>query len=141
MSEKIEKNSDVIEPTIKVEDESVKAEATVKEEPVEENGEGMVEECAKKLPWWKVWWNRIVSAIVGALIALGASLGITQDHVNEQKARVDNIKELAAEAYAAIKAGDYATAKTALELAATEGKDFTAEAKTVVNNVKQYSAE
>lgn len=134
MSEKNEKNIDVIEPTTKVEDESVKAEPAKIEEPVKE-------ECAKKLPWWKVWWNRIVSAIVGALIALGASLGITQDHVNEQKARVDNIKELAAEAYAAIKAGDYATAKSALELAATEGKDFTAEAKTVVNNVKQYSAE
>lgn len=140
MSEKNEKNIDVIEPTTKVEDESVKAEATVKEEPAKIE-EPVKEECAKKLPWWKVWWNRIVSAIVGALIALGASLGITQDHVNEQKARVDNIKELAAEAYAAIKAGDYATAKSALELAATEGKDFTAEAKTVVNNVKQYSAE
>lgn len=110
-------------------------------EKVEDAKDCLTEITSKKNNGKQTWWNRIISAIVGAIIAAGATYGITATHISEQKTRVSNIKELTTEALTAIKAGDVETAKAALELANAEGKGLVAESKTVINNIKQYSAE
>lgn len=87
------------------------------------------------------WWNRIWSAIVGAVLAVASMFGITTEQINEQKAKTEEVKNLAGEALEAIKKGDVATAKAALELAAETGKQVVEDAKQVVNNVKEAKAE
>ncbi len=87
------------------------------------------------------WWNRIWSAIVGAVLAVASMFGITTAQVNEQKAKTEEVKDLAGEALEAIKKGDVATAKAALELAAETGKQVVENAKKVVDNVKEAKAE
>jgi gas vesicle protein len=87
------------------------------------------------------WWNRIWSAIVGAVLAVASMFGITTEQINEQKAKTEEVKNLAGEALEAIKKGDVATAKAALELAAETGKQVVEEAKQVVDNVKEAKAE
>ena len=37
----------------------------------------------------KTWWNRIWSAAVGAVVAVGAMFGITNDQIAEQKEKVE----------------------------------------------------
>ena len=87
------------------------------------------------------WWNRIWSAIVGAALAVASMFGITTAQIDEQKAKTEEVKDLAGEALEAIKKGDVATAKAALELAAETGKQVVEEAKQVVDNVKEAKAE
>ena len=87
------------------------------------------------------WWNRIWSAIVGALIAVGSMFGITSEQVAEQKAKTEEVKNLAGEALEAIKKGDVVTAKAALELAAETGKQVIDESKKVIDNVKNADKE
>lgn len=84
----------------------------------------------------KTWWNRIWSAVVGAVVAVGAMFGITNDQIAEQKEKVEEVKALANEALEAIKKGDVADAKAALELAAESGKEVIKESKKIVDNVK-----
>lgn len=87
------------------------------------------------------WWNRIWSAIVGAVLSVAAMFGITTEQINEQKAKTEEVKNLAGEALDAIKKGDVATAKAALELATETGKQVVDNAKQVVDNVKEAKAE
>ena len=87
------------------------------------------------------WWNRIWSAIVGAVLAVASMFGITTAQIDEQKAKTEEVKNLAGEALEAIKKGDVATAKAALELAAETGKQVAKDAKQVVDNVKEAKAE
>ena len=84
----------------------------------------------------KTWWNRIWSAIVGAIMAVGAMFGITNEQIAEQKAKTEEVKTLANEALEAIKKGDVVNAKAALELAAESGKEVVKESKKIIDNVK-----
>lgn len=82
------------------------------------------------------WLNRIGSAIIGALIAIGSMFGITSSEVAEQKAKTETIQQAASEALDAIKAGDVTTATNKLQEAVTTGKEVVDSAKEVVENVK-----
>jgi hypothetical protein len=104
-------------------------------EKVEEAKDCLPEITSKKNNGKQSWWNRIVSAIVGAIVAAGATIGITETHISEQKERISNIKELSAEALTALKNGDIETAKDALELVKSEGTDFANDAKEVIDNI------
>ena len=81
----------------------------------------------------QTWLNRIWSAIVGAIIAVGAMFGITTDKVAEEKAKVETVQTQAKEALEAIKAGDITTATQKLTEATTAVKE-------VVNGVKEAAA-
>ena len=87
------------------------------------------------------WWNRIWSAIVGAIMAVAATLGITSDQIAEQKAKTEEVKKLAVEALEYAKAGKIDDAKAALQLAVETGKETATEVKKVVDNVKDAKAE
>ena len=87
------------------------------------------------------WWNRIWSAIVGAVLAVAAMFGITTDQVAEQKAKTEEVKKLASEALELAKAGKIEDAKAALELAVETGKEVVTEAKKVVEKAKETKAE
>lgn len=86
------------------------------------------------------WWNRIWSAIVGAVLAVASMFGITTAQIDEQKAKTEEVKNLASEALEAIKKGDVATAKAALELATESGKQVVDNANQVVDNIKNADA-
>jgi hypothetical protein len=105
-------------------------------EKVEDAKDCLTEITSKKNNGKQTWWNRIISAIVGAIIAAGATYGITATHISEQKERVSNIKELSAEALTALKNGDIETAKAALELAKSEGTELAKDSKEVIDNIK-----
>lgn len=87
------------------------------------------------------WWNRIWSAIVGALIAVGSMFGITTEQVAEQKAKTEEVRKLAGEALELAKAGKLDDAKATLEKAVETGKEVVADAKEVVDNVKNADKE
>jgi hypothetical protein len=83
------------------------------------------------------WWNRILSAIIGAIMSFAATLGITSDQIAEQKARTEQIKVAVNEALTAIKKGDIAAAKTALEKAVEPAKELIDESKKVIDKTKE----
>lgn len=87
------------------------------------------------------WWNRIWSAIVGALIAVGSMFGITTEQVAEQKAKTEEVRKLAGEALELTKAGKLDDAKATLEKAVETGKEVVSDAKEVVDNVKNADKE
>ena len=86
------------------------------------------------------WLNRIGSAIVGALVAIGSMFGITQEQIAEQKAKVESMKTLASEALTAIKSGDVTVATAKLQEAVATGKEVVASAKEVIEKVKAADA-
>lgn len=83
------------------------------------------------------WWNRIWSAIVGAIVAVGAMFGITEPQIAEQKAKVEEVKNMAAETLENIKAGKIEDAKAGLELIIESGKEVAEQAKTDVETVTE----
>jgi hypothetical protein len=83
------------------------------------------------------WWNRIWSAIVGAVVAVAAMFGITEPKIAEQKAKVEEVKNIAAETLENIKAGKIEDAKAGLELIIESGKEVTEQAKTDVETVTE----
>lgn len=85
--------------------------------------------------------SSICSAVIGAAVAIGSIFGITENQVNEQKAKVTEIKGLASEALDAIKSGKFDDAKAALELATETTKEVVADAKTVIDNIKAADKE
>lgn len=137
MSEKKETKNVVEETVDKVVDTGKEAVETVKDK-VEEVVDAVKAPARSKKA---TWWNRIWSAIVGAILAVASMFGITTNQINEQKAKTEEVKNLAGEALEAIKKGDVATAKAALELAAETGKQVVKDAKQVVDNVKESKAE
>lgn len=89
----------------------------------------------------QTWWNRIWSAIVGAILAVGAMFGITTDQIAEEKAKVETVQAQAKEALDAIKAGDLTTAQAKLTEATTIVKDVVKDAKETVKNVTEAAKE
>ena len=87
------------------------------------------------------WWNRIWSAIVGAILAIASMFGITTAQIDEQKSKTEEVKKLAAEALEYAKQGKIEDAKKALELAVKSGKQVIDESKKIVDNVKEAKAE
>lgn len=91
----------------------------------------------KKISTKSTWLNRIWSAIVGALIAVGSMFGITSEQISAQKAKVESIQTQTKEALDALKKGDTAEAITKLtEVTA----DVTNTTKDVISDVKEVSA-
>jgi hypothetical protein len=107
------------------------------ENVTEVKGDGPAPLATKKATWW----NRIWSAIVGALIAVGSMFGITTEQVAEQKAKTEEVRKLAGEALELAKAGKLDDAKATLEKAVETGKEVVADAKEVVDNVKNADKE
>jgi uncharacterized protein HemX len=90
----------------------------------------------KKISTKSTWLNRIWSAIVGAIIAVGSMFGITSEQISAQKAKVESIQTQTKEALDALKSGDPATAITKLtEVTA----DVTNTTKNVISDVKEVS--
>ena len=83
------------------------------------------------------WWNRIWSAIVGAVVAVAAMFGITEPQIAEQKAKVEEVKNIAAETLENIKAGKIEDAKAGLELIVESGKEVAEQAKKDIESVKE----
>ena len=83
------------------------------------------------------WWNRIWSAIVGAILAVAAMFGITTDQVAEQKENVKQVKTLASEALESIKKGDVATAQAKLNEAQEVGKEVVSKTKEAIETIKK----
>ena len=83
------------------------------------------------------WWNRIWSAIVGAVMAVAAMFGITTDQVADQKAKVTEIKTMAAEALQNIKDGKIQDGMAGLQLIVEEGKTMGEQVKKTVETVKE----
>lgn len=86
------------------------------------------------------WLNRIGSAVIGALIAVGSMFGITSGQISEAKAKTATIQKAAGEALEAIKAGDVTVATAKLQEAVATGKEVVASAKEVVEKVKEADA-
>ena len=83
------------------------------------------------------WWNRIWSAIVGAVMAVAAMFGITTDQVAEQKAKVTEMKAVATEALQNIKDGKIQDGIAGLQLIVEEGKTMGEQVKKTVETVKE----
>lgn len=82
------------------------------------------------------WWNRIWSAIVGAILAVASMFGITTVQIDEQKAKTKEVKATVSAAIEDIKAGKVAEAKAKLESAVATTKEVVAEAKEIVEKGK-----
>jgi hypothetical protein len=82
------------------------------------------------------WWNRIWSAILGAVLAVAAMFGVNTEQIKEQKAKTEEVKTLAGEALAAFKAGDTKTGMEKLNAVQTVGKEVVKNTKEMVETVK-----
>lgn len=82
------------------------------------------------------WLNRIGSAIVGALIAVGSMLGITSDKIAEQKAKTEEIKVMVSGAIYDLSAGNIVAAKDKLQKAVVTGKEVVDTVKETIKTVK-----
>lgn len=95
------------------------------------------EEVVEQIPQNQTWLNRIVSVIIGAIIAAGVSVGITYNEVNEAKTKTTEVKTYAAAALEAIKAGDVTTATEKLQLALATTKEVAQQVKKTAEKVKE----
>jgi hypothetical protein len=123
----------VVETTEKVVETGKETVDTVKEKVEEVVDVVKAPARSKKATWW----NRIWSAIVGAIVAVGAMFGITEPQIAEQKAKVEEIKTIATETLENIKAGKIEDAKAGLELIIESGKEVAEQAKTDVETVTE----
>lgn len=62
------------------------------------------------------WWNRIWSAIVGAVLAVLSMFGITNEKIAKLEQDKNDLKNLATEVTTSIKAGNFEDAKAAADL-------------------------
>jgi len=83
------------------------------------------------------WLNRICSAVVGAVVAVGTMFGITQPQIDAQKAKVVEIKTYATTALDALKNGDITTATEKLQQATASTKEVAEQIKKDVEKVKK----
>ena len=114
MSEETKKTEEVVEAT--------------------EEGEGApVVVTTKK----QTWLNRIWSAAVGAVVAVGAMFGITQPQIEAQKAKVVEVKTKATEALDALKKGDVQTATAKLQEATAATKEVAEQVKKDFEKIKE----
>ena len=84
----------------------------------------------------QTWLNRIWSAAVGAVVAVGAMFGITQPQIDAQKAKVTEVKTKAASAVEALKAGDTQTAIKQLQEVVGDAKAIAEQAKKDLDTMK-----
>lgn len=134
VKEKIEQTVETVKETAKevkekVEDTAKEVKDTVKE--VAEKGKNVIETTKAKS-----WWNRIWSAIVGAILAVAAMFGITNDKVAQEKALMTQVKQYTEDALVDIKAGNIKAAAEKLEQAKSIGKTVVNDVKETVENVK-----
>ena len=139
VKEKIEQTVETVKETAKevkekVEDTAKEVTATVKE--VAEKGKNVIETTKAKS-----WWNRIWSAIVGAVLAVAAMFGITNDKVAQEKALMTQVKQYTEDALVDIKAGNIKAAAEKLEQAKSIGKTVVDDVKETVENVKNADKE
>ena len=85
----------------------------------------------------QTWLNRIWSAAVGAVVAVGAMFGITQPQIEAQKAKVVEVKTKATEALDALKKGDVQTATAKLQEATAATKEVAEQVKKDIAKVKE----
>ena len=119
----VEAGKDVAEKTVETVEETVEDVVKAVDAPAR----------SKKATWW----NRIWSAIVGAVMAVAAMFGITTDQVAEQKAKVTEVKTMAAEALQNIKDGKIQDGIAGLQLIVEEGKTMGEQVKKDVETVKE----
>lgn len=124
VKEKVEKTVEEVKETIKDVKETAK-------EVVDKTKETVAKGTAKVIETTKAksWWNRIWSAIVGAVLAVAAMFGITTDKVAQEKALMIQVKQYTEDALVDIKSGN-------LKGAAEKLKQANAIGKTVVEDVK-----
>jgi gas vesicle protein len=139
VKEKIEQTVETVKETAKevkekVEDTAKEVKTTVKE--VAEKGKNVIETTKAKS-----WWNRIWSAIVGAVLAVAAMFGITNDKVAQEKALMTQVKQYTEDALVDIKAGNIKAAAEKLEQAKSIGKTVVTDVKETVENVKNANKE
>jgi hypothetical protein len=139
VKEKIEQTVETVKETAKevkekVEDTAKEVKTTVKE--VAEKGKNVIETTKAKS-----WWNRIWSAIVGAVLAVAAMFGITNDKVAQEKALMTQVKQYTEDALVDIKAGNIKAAAEKLEQAKSIGKTVVTDVKETVENVKNVDKE
>lgn len=139
VKEKIEQTVETVKETAKevkekVEDTAKEVKATVKE--VAEKGKNVIETTKAKS-----WWNRIWSAIVGAVLAVAAMFGITNDKVAQEKALMTQVKQYTEDALVDIKAGNIKAAAEKLEQAKSIGKTVVNDVKETVETVKNADKE
>lgn len=83
------------------------------------------------------WFGRLVSGVVGIVVGVAATVfGITPEHVEEQKQRVENIKTHVSDAISALEEKDLEGVKVALDKAKTEAEAGVDAAKPVIENIK-----
>lgn len=85
----------------------------------------------------QTWLNRIWSAAVGAVVAVGAMFGITQPQIEAQKAKVVEVKTKATEALDALKKGDVQTATAKLQEATAATKEVAEQVKKDFEKIKE----
>lgn len=83
------------------------------------------------------WFNRICSAVVGAIVAVGAMFGITNEQIAKEKEKVESVKTKAVAALDALKNGDVTTATANLQSAIATGKEVVVDAKAIADKVKE----
>lgn len=114
-------------------EETKKTEEVVEVTEGGEEGEGTpVVVTTKK----QTWLNRICSAVVGAIVAVGAMFGINQSQIDAQKAKVTEVKTKAASAIESLKNGDTKMAIATLQQVVGDVKEVAAQAKQDLDTMK-----
>lgn len=135
MSEIKEKIKQTVE-TVKETTKEVKEKVEDATKEVAKKGKNVVETTKAKS-----WWNRIWSAIVGAVLAVAAMFGITGDKVAQEKALMIQVKQYTEDALIDIKAGNFKAATEKLEQAKSIGKTIVNDVKETVEDVKNADKE
>lgn len=89
----------------------------------------------------KTWLNRICAAVVGLVVGVLGTFGITTDQIKTEKAKITTVKEQVTTALEALKAGDVTTATANLQEALTATNEIVADAKTIAEQVKNNDKE
>lgn len=87
------------------------------------------------------WWNRIWSAIVGAILAILSMFGITNEKIAKLEQDKNDLKNLATEIATSIKDGKIEDAKAAADLIIEKFNEKKQEVKEVVENIKNTDKE
>ena len=82
------------------------------------------------------WCGRIISAIIGVIVAVGSLFGITEARINNQVEKTKEITALVTEAKEALAAGDTKTATEKLTAALETSKEVVETTKEIINEIK-----
>lgn len=138
VKEKVEKTVEEVKETVNGVKETIKDVKETAKEVVDKTKETVAKGTAKVIETTKAksWWNRIWSAIVGAVLAVAAMFGITTDKVAHEKALVTQVKQYAEDALADIKNGNLTEAAKKLEQANAIGKNVVEDVKDTAEKIK-----